>query len=101
MVKVEGEWKEIGHVGVNSGMCWLGDPAQVLKPENVMGEGKDWADFSREVHSHPDFGANEFPKYGVAVVAGYGDGKYPVMIKRNEDGRISEVRIVFIPEGKV
>jgi hypothetical protein len=30
--------------------------------------------------------------------SGWGDGTYPVLIRRNEEGRIAEARIVFIDE---
>jgi len=35
------------------------------------------------------------PGLGVVVSTGYGDGEYPVEVRRNEDGRIAEVRVRF------
>ena len=33
----------------------------------------------------------------MAISTGYGDGEYPVYIETNEEGRVSEIKIVFIP----
>ena len=33
---------------------------------------------------------------GVTVGTGYGDGCYPVFVRRSKEGRIAEVRVKFI-----
>jgi hypothetical protein len=35
------------------------------------------------------------PGAGVAFSSGYGDGVYPVYVRKNKDGRIVEVRILM------
>jgi hypothetical protein len=37
-----------------------------------------------------------FAKIAFATSSGYGDGLYPVYVKRAPDGRIAEVKIKFI-----
>lgn len=109
MKKTIGDWEQVGVIGVDAGLCWLGDPCYVLhKEKNAKDEhdrkpkdiGDNWMSFCDKV----DGDATQF-KYdlghaglGVCVSTGYGDGTYPVEVKRSPDGRIAEVRVVFISE---
>lgn len=91
-------WEKVGEVGVDAGLMWLGDPCYVLheekKPKDI---GKDWEDFCSQmgdedaVQFNYDLG---HAGLGVCVRTGYGDGVYPVEVKR-KDGRVKEVRIRF------
>jgi hypothetical protein len=111
-------WKKVGVVAVDSGTIWLGDPCYVLHREPTPPDlGKDWQDFSRRTFEREEKagtpGVAQFQRHhseegycqgwealGVTVSTGYGDGVYPVEVRRSEDGRIAEVRIVFIkPKG--
>lgn len=40
------------------------------------------------------------PGLGICVQTGYGDGEYPVFIKKNKEGRVAEVLIKFIDESE-
>jgi len=90
------DWEQVGEVGVDAGAVWIGDPCY------IMGD-----DASHRVHNWDDFcdtlGDKGWPTThqfdsGMYVSSGYGDGTYPVEVKRNHEGRIAEVRIVFISE---
>ena len=96
-------WEQVGEVGVDAGLMWLGDPCY------IMGEGRNrdydvWEKFCDTISKtlFPTVQQFYFDKghagLGVCVSTGYGDGTYPVEVKRNDEGRIAAVRIVFISE---
>ena len=70
------------------------------KPKDV---GKDWVEFcdivfnrKKQKYQFNHDGGN--PGLGVCVNTGYGDGTYDVLVKRDKQGHIMEVRVVFIEE---
>jgi hypothetical protein len=94
--------KYIGEIGVDAGICWIGDPCYVLHLEQPpKAIGKDWEEFC-------DLLGDEYPTakqfhydlghagLGVVVSTGYGDGVYPVYAEFNSEGRIASVRVEFI-----
>ncbi len=98
------KWERVGAIGVDAGLCWIGDPCYVLHKEEgaPTSIGADWGEFcdrmGRDVTQfNYDLG---HAGLGVCVATGYGDGFYPVEVRRSEDGRIAEVRVVFIPEAE-
>lgn len=74
-------WKKIGYIGVDAGLCWVGDPCYILHKEKLPETlGKDWSDFCTKL-------GDDVTKFnyelgheglGVCVSTGYGDGLYPV-----------------------
>jgi hypothetical protein len=95
------EWEEVGVVGVDAGLVWIGDPCYILHPENPPEEiGKTWIDFCDKLDweetTHQFRYDNGGEGLGVVVSSGYGDGTYPVFVRRTRDGRVAEVRVVFI-----
>jgi hypothetical protein len=94
------EWEEIGEVGVDAGLCWIGDPCYILHtntPPKAI--GTTWHEFcAKVINDHTQFNYDiGHTGLGVCVSTGYGDGSYPVYIKRDPDtGRIAEVRVAFI-----
>ena len=89
------KWQKIGEIGVDAGLCWIGDPCYVLheKPNAI---GKDWDDFCRMLEDQTtqfnyDLG---HPGLGVCVQTGHGDGTYDVdaIFK---DGVVKEIRVRF------
>lgn len=99
------EWKKIGVIGVDAGLCWVGDPCYIFHHEDsTMKEalGRDWQDFCDKVSeggysSHKQFNyPMGHPGLGVTVSTGYGDGCYDVFVKHNNEGRIAELKVVFI-----
>jgi len=90
------KWIEIGTIGVDAGLCWIGDPCY-LHDSLVAGNwekftewlwGADGQGFKGGVRQHRD---------GCVVETGWGDGCYPVEVRRNDAGRVAEVRVVFDP----
>lgn len=93
-------WERVGEIGVDAGLCWVGDPCYILhktKATTPKGIGKNWGDFCDLLEDK----ATQFnydrghAGLGVCVSTGYGDGTYPVFIKRNHEGRVAEVKVVF------
>jgi hypothetical protein len=85
----------VGHVGVDSGQVWIGDPCYVMDDEFSMdGEptGGDYDACCRVTLSNP--GAGEAAS-GVVSSTTYGDGAYPVYVTFGADGRPTELRIVL------
>ncbi len=96
--------KRIGEIGVDAGLCWIGDPCYILhKAEPPKAIGKDWDGFCDLLHEdghyptckqmHYDLG---HPGLGVVVSTGYGDGVYPVYAEFNGEGRVARVWLEFI-----
>jgi hypothetical protein len=99
------EWEQVGEVGVDAGLMWLGDPCYIMG-NDASRKWDTWSDFCDNLRDkHWDYtGVTQYNfsrghvGLGVCVSTGYGDGVYPVEVKRNHEGRIAEVRIVFIEE---
>jgi len=108
------DWVQIGELDVDAGVCWIGDPCYILSEE--AREEHDWlqswekfCDFSEKLEEAfqkhtPIHGVARFPHteenldrqgLGITVSTGYGDGTYPVYVKR-VGNCIAEVKIVFI-----
>ena len=98
--KINEEWERIGEIGVDAGLCWLGDPCYILHQETPPKDiGKNWEDFCDRIidENIKQFNYNMgHAGLGVCVSTGYGDGCYPVLAKFNKEGRIAEVKITFI-----
>ena len=94
------EWKKVGVIGVDAGLCWVGDPCYILHQGEELPDflGKNWSEFCEKLHKDSS-GATQFGhSFGVAVSTGYGDGCYNVFVKHNSEGRIAEMKVVFIEE---
>jgi hypothetical protein len=96
--------KLIGEIGIDAGLCWIGDPCYILHADPLPHAiGKDWTAFCDILHDggrHPvckqfayDLG---HPGLGVVVSTGYGDGVYPVYAEFNEEGLVAKVCVEFI-----
>lgn len=93
------QWDEekVSDIYVESGYLWLGDPVHILN-----GDDSEKAPKLDALLSVLDSGGRVKEPLnagmGTSIVPGRGDGVYPVYVKYNEDGLISEVRIVLIDE---
>jgi len=96
--------KYIGQIGIDAGLCWLGDPWYILhaepKPKAI---GDDWSGFCDVLNRGKQYPtAHQFnydlghPGLGVCFSTGYGDGVYPVYATFNSEGRIAKVCVEFI-----
>jgi len=94
--------EQVGHIAVDAGLCWVGDPCYVL-PDDASNadQVRDWEAFCNSVansqttqfrFNHGHIGL------GVAVSTGWGDGMYPVYVEYSAEGRVAKVEVVFINE---
>ena len=79
------EWKEIGKVWVDSGQIAIADPCFLLSNEEYL---NTFVNRPQEVQPH------EF-KRGVVNSGWGGDGNFPVLVKKNSDGLVLEMRIIL------
>jgi hypothetical protein len=94
----------IGEIGVDAGLCWIGDPCYILHANPApKAIGKDWDEFCDLLHADANYPTSmQFnydlghPGLGVVVSTGYGDGVYPVYAEFNDEGRIVAVTVEFI-----
>lgn len=91
-------WEHVGQVAVDAGCVWLGDPCYII--DNSQDWTRDWIKFCEKTSNSHDKGYLQINfdsghnGLGVLVHSGYGDGNYPVYIKK-ENNRVKEVKIVF------
>lgn len=100
-------WQEVGMIGVDAGLCWVGDPCYCVTPDANSHPAQTWSEFCDQLEPFGE-AYNDVHQWnykaghaglGVSVSTGWGDGTYPVFIRRDkETGRVAEVRVVFIPE---
>ena len=87
------EWELIGHCPVDSGQIMLVDPCYVLADNNTKDPNLN--EFYNDICKVTiEEIAGEWD-LGCATSTGWGDGSYPVYVKK-EGGRVAEVRIVFM-----
>lgn len=113
MSKPEG-FEKAGMIDVDAGCVWVGDPCY-LTPDEPGGPTRisDWPKFCRQGWDDrcctPDvlvFGHDNNIKantpgnagQGICISTLYGDGTYPVYVRKDSSGRIAEVRIMFDPD---
>ena len=85
--------KIIGHIGVDAGLCWIGDPCYVLPDGATDNPGGSWSAFCDALGDEMPTTKN-FNGVGVCVSTGYGDGSYPVTADI-QDGRVMSVTVNF------
>ena len=94
-------WERVGEIGVDAGLCWIGDPCYIMGQDANEHPVKTWAEFCDKLHQNEKDGVAQWHYklghmgLGVTVSTGCGDGVYPVFIKRNKDGRILQVKVLF------
>lgn len=96
------KWEKVGVIGVDAGLCWVGDPCYCVTPDSDNHPAKTWLEFCdmlndkfyKDGHKQFDYSLGH-PGLGVVVSTGYGDGTYPVFIKKNEEGRVVGVMVKF------
>jgi hypothetical protein len=98
--------KYIGEIGVDAGLCWIGDPCYILhKEQPPKAIGKSWDDFCDILQDDDQYPTCKQFNYdlghvglGMVVSTGYGDGTYPVYAEFNDEGRIARVWVEFIDQ---
>ena len=98
----EDGWKLVGHLGIDAGICWIGDPCYILHTKELPGSvGKNWGDFCEIINAGEitSFGYDSGEEgLGICVSTGWGDGYYPVYA-RLEQGRVMQIYIDFNFDG--
>ena len=79
------DWDEIGRVGVDSGQLMIIDPCFLLSRREYL---NTFVGRPQEVQPH------EF-KRGIVASGWGGDGNFPVFVKKNKDGLVLEMKVVF------
>jgi len=88
-------WERVGSIGVDAGLCWVGDPCYCVTPDASSHPAETWDEFCAKLRKGEKEGVMEWAS-GVSVSTGYGDGEYPVYVKRDSDRRVVEVKVVFV-----
>jgi hypothetical protein len=97
------DWEKVGQIGVDSGLCWIGDPCYCVTPDGENHPAKTWMEFCDKIVKNHTAQSWEYAPgkegLGVSVSTGYGDGTYPVFIKRHhENGRVVAAMVLFADE---
>jgi hypothetical protein len=101
------EWTLVGHIGVDAGLCWIGDPCYILHQEEKLPEslGADWYEFVDLLNeSYPTMKSFKYQLghegLGCVVSTGFGDGTYPVYARITDEAdsgkRVSAVFVDFM-----
>jgi len=102
------DWEKVGTIGVDAGCVMVGDPCYTQGADADHGSAS-WSEFLEKTWPNvfgPDGARLGEPMADVAPVrgesgiglvisSGYGDGEYPVFVRRVGD-RIAELKVVFI-----
>jgi hypothetical protein len=89
--------KHLGQIGIDAGLCWIGDPCYVLPDGSDHNPGANWKMFCDELNKNDKLGeptTRNFDGIGVCVGTGYGDGEYPVTAEI-KGGRVMSVTVDF------
>lgn len=84
--------EEIGYITVDAGIVYLGDPCYQREDSDFS----DWDKFCDRINDKTGVTKLDDAGKGIVVSSGYGDGVYPVFIKRDEFGIITELIVKFI-----
>lgn len=98
--------KQIGIIGVDAGLCWVGDPCYIMHREGGKMPkelGKNWEEFCSNIEKMDRYQQFNYDAghagLGVLVSTGFGDGSYPVYAKISDEGewgkRVKEITIKF------
>jgi len=90
----------VGHIGIDAGLCWIGDPCYVLG-DDASFRVRSWDKFCSKLgKDYPQIAQPIGDGIGFAISTGIGDGYYPVTVETVDLGkswgkRVSRVTIDF------
>ena len=90
----------LGHVGVDAGLIWIGDPCYCVTPDCNEHPAATWSEFCDKLdHEKPVEAVFPFRMghdgLGVCLSTRHGDGSYPVYVERDNVGRVVAATIRF------
>jgi hypothetical protein len=97
-------WEMAGVIGVDAGLCWIGDPCYIMGKDANEHPVKTWREFCEKLHKHEETKNDGVMQWnyklgheglGVSIGCFGGDGTYPVYVRRDADGLILEAKVVF------
>ena len=97
--------KLIGEIGVDAGMCWIGDPCYIFGGNRPKEIGEDWQEFCEILDDKGMYTGGKTAQFnydlghaglGVVTSTGWGDGCYPVYATFNKEGRVAKIEIEFL-----
>ena len=88
------DWQHVGEVGVDAGLIMVGDPCYAADKDHPI---HDWGKFCDTLKGDVTQLNSRLGHTGLGVVvsSGYGDGTYPVYVKRDA-GVVTELKVVFV-----
>ncbi len=92
------KWSQVGVCGVDAGLIWIGDPCYVLGKEATEQPTESWSEFCDTIDEQSGQQYNYKAGHsglGVLIKNFGGDGAYPVFIKQDDNGNVTEAKIVF------
>ena len=94
------KWEKVGEIGVDAGIVMVGDPCYYATPDCNSHPAKTWKEFCDLLgEEYPTCKQLNYklghPGLGFVVQSGYGDGNYPVFIKKNNEGLIIGLMVKF------
>jgi hypothetical protein len=97
--------KVIGHIGVDAGLCYIGDPCYLVGRElgadydafytTYLNDDRQEQAWTVPYSNIPEAPGRATPVRAVVVGTGFGDGMYPVEAEIDSDGRVRKVIINF------
>jgi hypothetical protein len=84
------DFETVGYIGVDAGIVMFVDPCYIVPDE-------DWSKFCDELFEKEENGVTQM-RGGIVATTLHGDGSYPVQVRRNSNGRVVEVRVLFDDE---
>lgn len=94
----ERKWKRIGVIGVDAGLCWIGDPCYCVTPDATEHPAPTWDKFCEMMEGVKQKQFNYKRGHaglGVCTDTYTGDGRYPVYADIDDHGRTKAVKVVF------
>jgi hypothetical protein len=92
------DWTLCGQITVDAGCVILVDPCYVLPNRDRPGLAYERAARLDEPGEPPLIYDLPDVTSGILVSTGYGDGVYDVFARYTEEGRVAELRVVFIED---
>ena len=92
-------WEQVGIIGVDAGLCWIGDPCYCVTPDANEHPAQTWSDFCSLIEKMQCSQQFNYKMghagLGVCIGGFGGDGSFPVFIRKNKEGQVVEAKVVF------